>query len=122
MDTFGHVNNACYLTYYEEARVAFMNELTGYDYDWSKTGIILARAEVDFVLPAFFRDEVYIFTQCTKTGTKSFTLEYKMVKVVDDKEVLLSKCVTVLVMYDYELSRSVEVPEEWKTLLFKTEL
>jgi acyl-CoA thioester hydrolase len=118
MDTFGHVNNACYLTYFEEARVNFLNGLMGYDYDWSKQGVILARAEVDFVFPAFFRDEIYIYTRCSKTGTKSFTLEYKMVKVVEGKEEVLANSISVIVMYDYEQKKSIEVPEEWKAKLF----
>jgi acyl-CoA thioester hydrolase len=117
MDTFGHVNNACYLTYFEEARVAYMNELIGYDYDWSKTGIILARAEVDFVFPAFFRDEIYIYTHCSKVGTKSFALEYKMVKVNNGNETLLAKCISVQVMFDYELNKSIDLSAEWKKKL-----
>src|ERR1051326_5853842 len=72
VDAFGHVNNANYLTYFEQARVSYFDEVAGWDYDWSRQGIILARAEVNYVLPANFRDEVYVYTRCSRIGTKSF--------------------------------------------------
>ena len=42
-DSLGHVNNAVYLTYLEEARVDLRNE---FGFDW--TQMILARCEIDF--------------------------------------------------------------------------
>ena len=119
MDTFGHVNNARYLTYYEEARVSLMNELVGWSYDWSKKGVILARVEVDFKNPVFFRDEIYVYIHCSAVGTKSFTLDYKMVRIKDSKEEIVSTCRSVMVMYDYETQKSVAVPEEWRRKLLK---
>jgi len=47
VDAFGHVNNARFLTYIEMARVKYFDEVVEWGYDWSKEGIILARAEVD---------------------------------------------------------------------------
>lgn len=117
MDTFGHVNNACYLTYFEEARVGYMNELVGWTYDWSKQGIILARTEVDYKFPADFKDEIYIYVHCSKTGTKSFTLDYTMVKLLNGLEEILATGKSVQVTYDYENRKSVVIPEEWKRLL-----
>src|SRR4051812_14599623 len=101
MDSFGHINNACYLTYFEEARISFMNSIVNWKYDWSSNGVIVARIEIDYVMPTNFRDEIYVYTSCSKIGTKSFTLEYKMVKMQDGKEVVLSKGNSVLVMFDY---------------------
>ena len=117
MDSFGHVNNACFLTYFEEARISFMNELVGYQYDWSKRGLILGRAEVDFRLPAHFRDEIFVYVWCPKIGTKSFALDYEVVKLEDGKEITLANGKSVVVMYDYTKNASIEVPEEWKKLL-----
>ncbi|MBK9524941.1 MAG: acyl-CoA thioesterase [Bacteroidetes bacterium] len=51
VDAFGHVNNACYLTYIEEARVSYFEEVVDWSHDWSTKGIIIAKAEIDFILP-----------------------------------------------------------------------
>jgi acyl-CoA thioester hydrolase len=113
-DAFGHVNNANYLTYFEEARVKYFNEIVGWGYDYSKRGVILARAEIDFVMPVYFTDEVIIETGCTRLGNKSFTLEYRMTKEKEGKEILLASGSTVMVAFDYSEKKSIPIPDEWK--------
>jgi acyl-CoA thioester hydrolase len=123
MDAFGHINNARYLTYFEEARIKYLDDIIQWTYGWSKTGIIMARAEVDFILPAHFKDEISIQTCCSRIGTKSFTLEYRMVKATSEKkQILLSSATTVVVMYDYENNCSIPVLDEWKREIRKFEI
>src|SRR6187549_590836 len=86
VDVFGHVNNAHYLTYFEQARVKYFDDIVGWKYDWSKKGIILARAEINFVVPVQFRDEVLIRTRCSRLGNKSFDMEYRIVKVEESEK------------------------------------
>ena len=117
LDLFGHVNNAVYLTYFEEARVAYFNEVVGYDYDWSTEGVILARVEIDFVIPVHFKDEVFIRTKCCRMGNKSFDLAYEMFIVIEEKEIMLSSATSVMVMYNYKEKKSILVSEEWKVKL-----
>ena len=117
LDLFGHVNNAVYLTYFEEARVAYFNEVVGYDYDWSTEGVILARVEIDFVIPVHFKDEVFIRTKCCRMGSKSFDLAYEMFIVKEEKEIMLSSATSVMVMYNYKEKKSILVSEEWKVKL-----
>lgn len=121
IDAFGHVNNAHYLTYFEQARVAYFNDIVDWKYDWSKEGIILARAEINYVMPVLFGDDVSIQTRCSRLGTKSLDLEYRMVKTDHGKEVLLADGKTVMVAFDYTAGRSIEIPELWKQALKKYE-
>ena len=114
MDAFGHINNARYLTYFEEARIKYLDDLIDWTYGWSKTGIIMARAEVDFIMPVHFKDEVKIQTCCSRIGTKSFTLDYRLIKVAEEKEVLLASATSVVVMFDYTSNKSIPVDENWK--------
>ena len=54
LDAFGHVNNATYLIYAQEARFA-----------WSKMlEMVVARAEVDFIAPIYTGD-IYIDVEIT---------------------------------------------------------
>ena len=121
VDAFGHVNNAHYLTYIEQARVKYFDDIVNWNYDWSKRGIILARAEINYSVPALFRDEIMILTRCSRIGTKSFDLEYRMIKTVDGKEVLLADAKTVMVAFDYTLNHSIPVPGEWRDAINKFE-
>jgi len=121
VDAFGHVNNAHYLTYFEQARVKYFDDIVGWKYDWSKQGIILARVEINYVLPVLFRDEVVIMTRCSRIGTKSFDMEYRMVKMDKEKEVLLADGITVMVAFDYGSSQSIPIPDQWKKILIDYE-
>lgn len=117
VDAFGHVNNACYLTYIEEARVRYFDEVVDWSYDWSTKGIILAKAEVDFILPIHFKDELYVYTRCSRIGNKSFDLEYQLTRFWEGKEIIMADAVTVMVAFDYTTKKSIEVPDAWKEAL-----
>jgi acyl-CoA thioester hydrolase len=121
LDAFGHVNNANYLTYFENARVKYFDEIVDWKYDWSKQGIILAKAEINFIIPIHFKDEVAVYTRCSRLGNKSFDLEYRIVRLFKNQEQLMADGVTVMVAYDYVEKKSIEIPEEWKVALKKYE-
>ena len=121
VDAFGHVNNAKYLTYFEQARVKYFNDIVDWTYDWSKEGIILAKADIDFIKPIHFRDEIIVFTRCSRLGNKSFDLQYRIISYKDGEEFLMSDCTTVMVAFDYVHKKSIVIPEEWKQVLRKYE-
>lgn len=117
IDAFGHVNNAHYLTYIEQARVQYFDQLVGWKYDWSKQGIILARAEVDFIEPVEFRDTIEIYTRCSRIGNKSFDLDYLIVKADNGENRIKANAKSVQVTFDYEKNESIAIPEEWVKVL-----
>jgi acyl-CoA thioester hydrolase len=112
LDGFGHVNNAVYLTYLEEARNALLAHL-GLARSVAEITMILARAEIDFRAPANVGDELEIGVRPARLGTKSFDLEYEV--RADGRIVAEAK--TVLVGFDYEAGASIELPDEWRRTL-----
>jgi|SRR6185369_2555220 len=121
IDAFGHVNNATYLTYLEMARVNYFDEVADWQYNWSKQGIIVAKAEIDFIIPIKFKDEVIVYTRCSRLGNKSFDLEYRIVKMFKGQEQLMADGVTVVVAFDYDAKKSIDIPLEWKAAILKFE-
>ncbi len=109
MDNFGHVNNAVYLTYLEETRNAFLQDL-GLVRGVADIRMILARTEIDFRAPLGLGDEVEIGVRPSRLGTKSFDLEYEL--RAGGRVVAEAKA--VLVAYDYEQSAPMPVPDEWR--------
>jgi len=94
LDAFGHVNNATYLTYAQEAR-----------FEWSKMlEMVVARAEVDFIAPIYEGDifiDVAIWVN--KIGNSSFGLTYEMKN--GDQLLAVVKTVQVTVSMDTKKSR-----------------
>ena len=96
LDAFGHVNNATYLIYAQEARFA-----------WSKMlEMVVARAEVDFIAPIYVGD-IYIDIEIwvNKVGNSSFGLTYVMKN--DDELLARVKTVQVTVSLDTKKSRPI---------------
>jgi acyl-CoA thioester hydrolase len=108
LDSLAHMNNAVYSTFIEQARIAFLSP-HGADVE----NMILARLEIDFRSPAELGETIEITVTPTRIGTKSFDLEY----VLRAGDRVIAEAKTVLVAYDYERSRSVEIPERWKEQL-----
>jgi len=109
LDGMGHVNNAVYSTYLEQARLAWF----GTDNEMPLTDVILARTEIDFRSPLQYGETVEIGVRPSRLGTKSFELEHEL--RVDGRVVAEAKC--VLVGYDYEHAQSAPIPERWRRRL-----
>lgn len=113
IDAMGHVNNAVYLSYFENARMYFFNDLLGEDWDWSRDGFILLNNEIQYLKPVFLKDEPEISVAVEKIGNKSFTLSYQL-KVKDELRCIGS---SVLVGYDNVIHSSILIPERMKAKL-----
>ena len=100
-DAMGHVNNAVYSTYLEEARIRVLGGLTPF---------ILARVEIDFRSQLRAGEEIEVGTRCSRVGTKSFDLEHQI--RADGRVVADAR--SVLVGYDYDTERSVPLSDEIK--------
>ena len=116
-DPMGHVNNAVYLTYLEQARFAHWREVWGMEFERlpaGTPGVILARAEIDYRLPAKYGDVLEIRIAVERIGTTSFTYTYD---VVDQDERLVAEARTVLVLYDYAAGKPAPIPGELREKL-----
>ena len=94
LDAFGHVNNATYLVYAQEARFA-----------WSKMiEMVVARAEVDFIAP-IYQGDIYLDIEIwvNKIGTSSFGVTYEMKN--GDELVAVVKSVQVTVSMETKKPR-----------------
>jgi acyl-CoA thioester hydrolase len=108
LDSVGHVNNAVYLTYLEEARIAFLGQASE-----DVTGMIVARVEIDFRSPASLGDTIEVTVTPGQVGSTSFTLHHEL--RAGDR--LVAEASTVLVAYDYDRNEPRRVPDAWRKLL-----
>jgi acyl-CoA thioester hydrolase len=102
LDAFGHVNNARFLTLYEEARAALMflaaraEGLTTLE-----AGTVIARHEVDYLRPVDFGEPVRIELWLSEIRNASFRVSYELF----DAGRLASRATSVLVPYDLAAGR-----------------
>ena len=109
LDGMGHVNNAVFSTYLEQARLAWF----GQDVELPLRDVILARTEIDFRAQVGEGEIVDIGVRPVRVGTKSFELEYEL--RADGR--LVAEAKSILVGYDYARGESVPIPDRWKRRL-----
>ncbi len=118
-DMMGHVNNATYFTFLEIARAKYWNYAI--KWDWKKTGVVIASASLDYILPIFLEDNISINVRTSRIGRSSFDLEYLIVKLVDGKEEVCATGKTTCVAFDYATKRSFPIPEDEKARMVSFE-
>jgi acyl-CoA thioester hydrolase len=112
LDAFGHVNNAVFLTYLEQARIEFLRHL-GLLGRVDDMTMILARAEIDFRSQATLGEEIDIGVRPSRFGAKSFDLDYEL----RSGDRLVAEARTVLVAFDYASGETIELPDWWRQRL-----
>ena len=113
LDPQGHVNNARYLTYLEQARIAYLLHLNLWDgHSFADVGIILADAQITFRAPVLFGSQIQVGVRVTRLGGKSMTMEYLIEDSQTHQE--FAHAATVLVAYDYHHSQTISLPLDWR--------
>jgi acyl-CoA thioester hydrolase len=110
LDMLGHVNNAVYATYFESARLAYYQQLTGLPLE--QLNIILAESTITFHVPALFGDTLDIGVRVASIGNKSFVMEYMVVTERGESTIKIASGRTVLVAYDFKVGKTMPVAEE----------
>jgi len=114
LDPQGHVNNAKHLTYFEQARIAYMIELGLFTKDQSfmEIGVILADVHITYLEPIYFGEQIKVGVHVAKLGTKSMTWNQNIVDAKTGKE--LAKGEVIMVTYDYKEEQTINIPHEWR--------
>ncbi|WP_424887443.1 acyl-CoA thioesterase [Streptomyces sp. XH2] len=115
MDAFGHVNNAVFIRYLEEARIDFMFRLApGEGSESFQGGSVVARHEIDYLRPLVHRHApVTVETWVTKVGAASLTVAYE----VKDEDRVYVRASTVVVPFDFEAGRPRRITDEERMFL-----
>ena len=115
LDAFGHINNAKYLTYVQEARA---------DFTWFSrqsvgkrpllADMVVARAEVDYIEPIYDGGmDVECQIWITRIGNASFEMEYEIIH----KGVIRARAKTTQVAVSLETKRSRPLSDEEREFL-----
>jgi len=113
-DPLGHVNNAVYLSYLEQARFGLWRKLWGFTGATALTaargaGLILARVECDYRRPSTYGDLLDVRLGLASIGRTSFTYDYEIAGAGGGP--LVAEARTVVVVYDYREATPVPIDD-----------
>jgi acyl-CoA thioester hydrolase len=116
LDAMGHVNNAVFFTYFEQARTRYWLSLTGASAsDVRSIGFIVVHGECDYVSPATLGETLLVGVRIPAAGKSSFSFEYRIV-AFDAKQDAPARLVatgkTVQALYDWEAKATVPLTDE----------
>ena len=121
LDPQGHLNNAKYLTYFEQARVAYLINLELFEKTLSflEIGMIIADIHLVFYKPVLWETPVKVGAAITKIGNKSFIFSQNIIhaetgEVFADGEV-------IMVAFDYHNQETISLPAEWRKKIARFE-
>lgn len=120
LDPQGHVNNARFFTYFEQARVHYLIHLGLFSKEQSflEIGIIIAEATITFKSPVYFGTQARVGVRVSRLGNKSMTMEYEM---ADPAGTIYATGSTAIVTFDYQAHATIPIPDSWRQTIARFE-
>ena len=109
MDAMGHVNNAKYISYLEEARVRWMQGVPGVAMT-DAIAPVVAATNVNYRAPIVWPNDIVVELFVERLGTSSVTIGHRIVDQKDER-VLYSDGNVVVVWMDTRTGRSAPLPD-----------
>lgn len=107
LDPQGHVNNARYLTFIEQARISYIKEIGLWEGgSFLDVGIIMADVHLTFEAPILWGQDVQVGVRVSRLGNKSLDMLYRVVEKQTEKAFASGS--TVLVAYDYRSKSTIQ--------------
>lgn len=123
VDAMGHVNNANYATFFEEARVAYFRQaIPGTVSNRELEGafpFILLDLYCRYLSPVRLGEVLDVGIRLTRMGGKSFDFEYLVTSRTDGRAVATGR--TTQVYFDYAGNRTERVPESLRAAFARIE-
>lgn len=110
MDALGHVNNARYLDYFQEARIEWLAELNikliG------TTGPVVIHVAATFLKPIVYPATVTVRSNIHSLGNSSLVMDHHLFQ----NETLMTQGLSKIVWVDYKQNKSIPLPEVIRSL------
>lgn len=110
MDAYGHVNNALYMRYLEEARVQLLANI-GAAMDGNGIDPVVINVGCTFLRPVNYPATMIIKSYVGEIGRSSFMVHYELA-TTDAPDILCSEGYSKVVWMDHKTGRSVSLPDQ----------
>lgn len=110
MDALGHVNNAWFFKYMEQARIAWFDAIGVPMIDALHQGPVLVTAACTFLLPIVYPADIEVTLYAGTPGRSSFDV-FHLIHKAGDPAARYAEGTTKVVWFDHTTGKSVPVPE-----------
>ena len=114
MDSFGHVNNAKYISYLEEARIRWLVGVPGLDMKGPVLPVVV-NTNVNYRRPIVWPDDIVVELFVERLGNSSVTIGHRIVDQKDEG-ILYSDGNVVVTWMDTRTGKSAPLPGQVRAL------
>lgn len=111
MDALGHVNNAKFFDYFQEARIEWLASLK-FELDQA-TGPVVVHTQCTYLKPIVYPASLVLTSSILEIGRTSFRIGHELFQGTQ----LMAKGDCKIVWVDYQLNKSIPVPEKLLNVL-----
>jgi acyl-CoA thioester hydrolase len=108
LDAMGHVNNAVYATYLEQARADYYADVV--DVSLSAVDTVLVNLSIAYQRPVTAEETVTVAFGVGNLGESSIPMEYE----VRTENGVAATAETMQIVFDRETGESRSIPQEWR--------
>lgn len=110
MDALGHVNNARYFDYFQEARIDWLREMNISMTE--NTGPVVIQVACTFLKPVIYPATVTLQSSLHSLGNSSMIMDHDLYQ----GETLMAQGMSKVVWVDYALGKSIPLPDSIRIL------
>lgn len=115
IDMFGHLNNGAYFQYADLGKLRFFTDLMDEPFNPAATGLVIASIHCDFYVQTYMAQDIAVLTAVEALGTKSVTIEQRIVSGADDEVHAIVR--SVLVQFNPSTGATAPIPDLWRERL-----
>lgn len=112
IDALGHINNNIYLSYFDLGKIEYFENLRSSYVSWIDGLIVVARLEVDFIKPVFYKEKIAVDSKIISVGNKSAVFVQQIRNTLTNE--VKCKCSSVIVAYNPKTKESMLIPDIWR--------
>ncbi|WAH38073.1 acyl-CoA thioesterase [Alicyclobacillus dauci] len=112
-DGLGHVNNATYFNYMEDARIEVFRMFNP-SLSLDKWNLIVASARCDFLAQVTYADHLTVYTWVSHIGNSSFTLDHA---IANEQGTWVARGQAALIAFDYTTQKASPITPEVRAQL-----
>ncbi len=102
-----HVGHQHFLSYFQEARVAYLKQWNYTELDIEGTGMVVGEVNCRYKQQLFFGDRIDVGCRIEALKSKNFTMQYR----IERSGIVCAEGMTKNYCYDYEAKRVAPLPQ-----------
>lgn len=112
IDALGHINNNVYFSFFDLGKTTYFEDLRASYVSWTDGMIVVARIEVDFIAPVFYKEKIVVDSKITKIGNKSAVFIQQIRNELTGE--VKCKAMSVVVTYNPKTLTAMPIPRIWR--------